>query len=51
VPEKKCNWNKESKYWQLEWVANKMRVNYVRRIKITKEYGGRPTKDDDSASS
>ena len=51
MPEKKCNWNKKSKYWRPEWVADKMRVKYVPRSEFTKEYGGRPVKDDDSTTS
>ena len=51
VPEKKYNWNKKSKYWQPEWVAEKTGVKYVPRIKFTKEYSGRPAKDDNSANS
>ena len=51
LPEKKCNWNKKSKYWRPEWVADKMGVKYVPRSEFAEEYGGRPAKDDDSASS
>ena len=51
VPEKKCNWNTKIKYWQPEWAADKMGIKYVPRSKFTKEYGGRPAKDNGSASS
>ena len=51
VPEKKCNWNKKSKYRRPECVTDKMGVRYVPRKKFTGEYGGRPAKDDNSTSS
>ena len=51
VPKKKRNWNKKRKYWQSEWVADKMGVKYVPRREFVEEYDGRPVKDDNSTSS
>ena len=50
MSEQKCKWNKKSKYWRPEWVADKMVIHYVPRSEFIEEYGGRLVKDDDSAS-